>query len=388
LIPPAQPEQQMAEHTDVAVIGAGPAGLAVGACLRRAGLDFIILERNRQVASSWRRHYQRLHLHTIKQLSALPYLPFPASYPRYVPRHLMIEYLDSYAARFDLKPRFGEAAGSVRRHGNEWHVESTSSSISAPHVVIASGFNAEPVTPSVPGMETFKGKVMHSADYADARPFAGQSVLVVGMGNTGAEIALDLAEAGARPSISLRDGVHIVPRDLFGIPIQIVAMLTTSVLPAKTIDALFPLILDLALGDLSTHGLRRPQQGILQQVADSARIPVLDVGTVGKICEGAIKVVPGLSEVTADGAVFAGGGSGTFDAIIFATGYRPGYRSFLDTDAIEIPGNALPDRANPDATIHFLGFRNPVTGLLRAISRDAVAIADSIVRERRRTAAR
>ena len=249
----------MAEHTDVAVIGAGPAGLAVGACLRRAGLDFIILERNRQVASSWRRHYQRLHLHTIKQLSALPYLPFPASYPRYVPRHLMIEYLDSYAARFDLKPRFGETAGSVRRHGNEWHVESTSSSINSPHVVIASGFNAEPVTPSVPGMETFKGKVMHSADYADARPFAGQSVLVVGMGNTGAEIALDLAEAGARPSISLRDGVHIVPRDLFGIPIQIVAMLTTSVLPAKTIDALFPLILDLALGDLSTHGLRRPQ---------------------------------------------------------------------------------------------------------------------------------
>ena len=142
----------MAEHTDVAVIGAGPAGLAVGACLRRAGLDFIILERNRQVASSWRRHYQRLHLHTIKQLSALPYLPFPASYPRYVPRHLVIEYLDSYAARFDLKPRFREAAGSVCRHGNEWHVESTSSSISAPHVVIASGFNAEPVTPSIPGM--------------------------------------------------------------------------------------------------------------------------------------------------------------------------------------------------------------------------------------------
>ncbi len=67
----------MAEHTDVAVIGAGPAGLAVGACLRKAGLNFIILERNQKVASSWHRHYERLHLHTVKQLSSLPYFPFP-----------------------------------------------------------------------------------------------------------------------------------------------------------------------------------------------------------------------------------------------------------------------------------------------------------------------
>jgi cation diffusion facilitator CzcD-associated flavoprotein CzcO len=93
----------MAEHTDVVVIGAGPAGLAVGACLRKAGLDFIILEKDHQVASSWRRHYERLHLHTVKQLSSLPYVPFPAAYPRYVPRHLVVEYLDSYAAHFDLK---------------------------------------------------------------------------------------------------------------------------------------------------------------------------------------------------------------------------------------------------------------------------------------------
>ena len=95
----------MAEHTDIAVIGAGPAGLAVGACLRKASLNFIILERDHKIASSWHRHYERLHLHTVKQLSSLPYFPFPAVYPRYVPRNLMIEYLDRYAANFDLRPR-------------------------------------------------------------------------------------------------------------------------------------------------------------------------------------------------------------------------------------------------------------------------------------------
>ena len=106
-------------------------------------------------------------------------------------------------------------------------------------VVVASGYNADPVSRSDAGLERFKGKLIHSADYRNAKPFAGQSVLVIGMGNTGAEIALDLAEGGARPTISVRNGVHIVPRELFGLPIQVVAMLATRLLPLKANDALF-----------------------------------------------------------------------------------------------------------------------------------------------------
>ena len=95
--------QHMAGSTEVVVIGAGPAGLAVGACLRKRGLDFIILEKNHRVGSSWRRHYERLHLHTVKQFSALPYVPFPAGYPRYVPRNLMVDYLENYAGDVRLE---------------------------------------------------------------------------------------------------------------------------------------------------------------------------------------------------------------------------------------------------------------------------------------------
>src|SRR5229473_6646107 len=180
------------------------------------------------------------------------------------------------------------------------------------HVILASGFNAEPVIPSIPGMEKFRGKLIHSAAYANAKPFAGQSVLVIGMGNTGAEVALDLSEGGARARISIRNGVHIVPRDLFGIPIQLVAMLATRVLPSAASETLFQRIIDLALGNLSKHGIRRPTEGILRQVASSAKIPVIDVGTVRKISDGAIRIAPGISAITEDGAIFCGGDEGKF----------------------------------------------------------------------------
>jgi hypothetical protein len=372
----------MPERTDVAVIGAGPAGLAVGACLRKAGVDFTILDRGDKVASSWHRHYERLHLHTVKQLSSLPYLPFPADYPRYVPRNLVIAYLDRYAANFDLKPRFGETVRSVRRDRNDWIIEATRSSISASYVVVASGFNAEPVMPSFSGLEKFRGKVIHSAQYINAKPFVGQSVLVIGMGNSGAEIALDLSEGGARTTISVRNGVHIVPRDLFGIPIQIVAIIATKLLPSAANERLFPRILDLAIGDLSQHGVKRPNEGILQRVASAARIPVIDVGTVRKISEGAIKVAPGISTITGEGASFSGGNSRKFDAVIFATGYRPDYRSFLGDSDISSPGDRRSAGRSSNSTIYFVGFRNSVAGLLRQISREAVEVAGNIARRR------
>jgi cation diffusion facilitator CzcD-associated flavoprotein CzcO len=375
-------ESKVAETTSVVVVGAGPAGLAVGACLRKAGLDFIILEKESQVGSSWRRHYERLHLHTVKQYSSLPHLPFPKDYPRYVPRNQVIEYLDAYAGHFNLQPRFGEAVRSIHKDGNDWIVDSTSLSIRAPFVVLASGYNAEPIQASFAGMEKFKGKIVHASDYANGKPYAGQSVLVIGMGNTGAEIALDLAEHGAHPTISLRDGVHIVPRDLFGIPVQMVAMVSGK-LPLGANDRIFPIVLDFVFGDLTKFGLKRPKEGLMQQIRTRARIPVLDVGTVRKITEGAIKIAPGITEITEDGAVFADGSKRLFDVIIIAIGYRPNYQSFFSADDFKsIDGGAPPGNAG----VYLVGLRNSATGLLRDISAGAIQTADDIVRRQLRLA--
>ena len=367
------------EATEVVVIGAGPSGLAVGACLQRRRVDFIILEKEHQVGSSWRRHYERLHLHTVKSLSSLPFQSFDRNYPRYVPRSLVVRYLEEYATSFNLTPRFGENVHAVRKQGNGWLIESTTKAFSAPHLVVASGLNAEPVTPQFPGAEKFRGRILHGGAYVNATPFAGQRVLVVGMGNTGAEIALDLCEHGAETTISIRDGVHIVPRDLFGLPIQVVATVATRLLPLKINDALFPVILDFALGNLSKHGIRRPSEGILEQVVKSGKIPVLDVGTAKLIRDGRINVMRGIAAISEDGVIFEGGEQRRFEAIIFATGYRSGYQNFLDlADNLGAKGT--------DPPIYFVGFRNPVTGLLWEISKEARSVANSIAHRRGKTA--
>ncbi|MDF2389399.1 NAD(P)/FAD-dependent oxidoreductase [Nostoc ellipsosporum NOK] len=371
----------MRDSTPVAIIGAGPAGLAVAACLRQAGLDFVMLEKEQQAAPAWRRHYERVHLHTTKRYSSLPFVPFPRDYPRYVPRDLFVEYLDDYARRFDIEPRFGETVRAIGRDGRGWRVEATSGSLRAWHVVVASGYNAEPLWPGFAGIETFKGQMLHSADYRNAVPFAGQSVLVIGMGNTGAEIALDLAEGGARPTISVRGGVHIVPRELFGVPIQMVGM-ATRLGPQRVNDFLFPVILDLVLGRLDKYGLRRPRQGLLEQIAIASRIPVIDVGTIAKIRDGTITVAPDIAEISERGARFVDGRQGEFDAIVLATGYRPGYARFLEP-GIE-PGPSGVNARASDLGLYLVGFHNAVTGLLREIGIEAQAIADDIRQRRNR----
>jgi cation diffusion facilitator CzcD-associated flavoprotein CzcO len=373
------------DTTPVAIIGAGPAGLAIAACLRQARQDFVLLEKEQQAAPAWRRHYERVHLHTAKRYSSLPFVPFPRDYPRYVPRDLFASYLDAYAQRFDLRPRFGETVRAISRQGRSWLVDTTTAPLHASNVVIASGNNAEPLMPGFAGADAFKGKSLHSADYRNATAFAGQSVLIVGMGNTGAEIALDLVEGGARPTISVRGGVHIVPRELLGVPIQMIGM-AARLMPQRINDALFPIILDLALGRLGKYGLSRPQQGMLQQIALSSRIPTIDIGTVRKIREGAIKIAPDIAEVTEQGARFVDGKHGVFDAIIFATGFRPGYARLLEP-GVQPGGSGVNARAS-ELGLYLIGFHNPVTGLLREISIEAEQIADDIrLRRNRKKAA-
>jgi indole-3-pyruvate monooxygenase len=365
------------EHT--VIIGAGPAGLAVAACLKRAGVEPLVLERADRVGASWRMHYDRLHLHTPKSGSALPFLPYPDDYPRYPSRQQVIDYLEAYAARFDVAPRFGQDVVEIRQAGG-WQVRTKDAEYCAENLVIAAGYNRQPNIPSWPGQDHFAGEVWHSSQYRNGEAFRDRDLLVVGFGNSGGEITVDLCEHGARVAMAVRSPVNIVPREILGIPAQRISIAQRK-LPPRLVDTLNGTILKFIRPDLSTYGLRWSERGPATQIAEQARIPLIDIGTVDLIRQGRVVVHPGIERFTREGVVFTSGAQARFDAVILATGYRPRVDALLcDTAGVlDAAGTPLVSGyATPRPGLFFCGYRVTATGALREIGLEAQRIARTI----------
>lgn len=364
------------------IVGAGPAGLAAGACLRRAGRDFAIVERDDAVGASWRRHYERHHLHTVKRHSALPFRPFAADEPEYVPRAHVVAYLEDYARAFSLAPELGVTVERAEpAPGGGWRVATSAGARDCRFLVFATGYNRVPYRPSFAGQERFGGAIVHSADYRSGAPFAGRRVLVVGLGNTGGEIALDLVEHGAAAvDLCVRGPVHVVARDPFGLPAQRLA-LASAWIPVAVRDRLFRALVRLTVGDLSRFGLRAPGEGIVAQLERTGRIPLIDIGTVALVKAGRIGVRPDLRELVAGGARFVDDAEADYDAIVLATGYRPALASLLPGAGDVLDERGLPRRFGRESErpgLFFVGFRPPITGMLREIAREARRVATTI----------
>jgi cation diffusion facilitator CzcD-associated flavoprotein CzcO len=378
---PAESSGSTATATEAAavVVGAGPAGLASAACLEQRGVHAVVLEAGPELATSWRNHYLRLRLHTAKQHSGLPGLPFPREVPLYPSREQMVAYLEQYAARFHIAPRTDEPVRRIAADGRELVVESARARYRAPVVVVAAGYNRVPNPEGLPDQERFRGAILHSTRYRDGAPFAGRRVLVVGAGNTGAEIALDLVEHGATATLSVRTPVNVVPRDFLGVPMQVTSIRLRK-LPLAVLDRIGRIVSRLAFGNLTRHGLLRPALGPISSIKLRGRIPLIDVGTVAAIKRGAIVVRPALARFTETGAVFADGSTVDIDAVILATGYRPGL-----ADIVAVPGT-LDDEGFPrdwrGAGVHpglyFVGYEDVSTGLLREIGLQAEAVAADV----------
>ena len=368
--------------TETIVIGAGPAGLAVAACLRHAGREVVVIDRAAEIGSAWRGHYQRLHLHTAKKHSSLPYRPFPREWPTYISREQFLTYLEDYARAFELAPRLSETVTRAQPTGGGWRVETSAGVHESRFLVIASGYNAVPHRPPLAGEERYKGAIVHSSGYRDGEPYHEKRVLVIGAGNTGAEIAIDLREHGATSvDLCVRGPIHVVKRDVFGIPAQVLAILT-SWIPVRVLDVIFRGLVAITVGNLARYGLVRPREGIVAQIDRLGRIPLIDIGTIGLIRKGEIRVRPDIREITAGGAIFVDGAPAEYDAIVLATGVRPRLDAFLDRAAgAVLDERGYPRRCGREAEIpglFFVGFHNAVTGLLREIGREAKNVATAI----------
>jgi len=368
-------------ESNTIIIGAGPAGLALGAELRRSGVSFVMLERGEHVAESWHRHYERLALHTPKRHSALPGLPFPRDYPTYPSRQQLIAYFDDYARTFDLHPEFGvDVSRCTRGADGRWSIETSVGEYRARNLVMAAGLNRVPTVPRWPGQETFPGRIVHTQDYKNGERFRCQRVLVVGFGNSGAEIALDLLEHGARPAVAVRSKVNVIPRDLLGIPIVVFGLLWKP-FPARFADAMNRMTLRLAIGNLSAIGLSKRDCGPFAQITEARQIPVIDVGTLARIRSGDIDVRKNIESFDRTTVRFADDTSEPFDAIVLATGFTTGLASMFpeQPDVLDDQGRPrISGRESAAPGLFFCGYELSRGGVLRQIGIDARHIARSI----------
>lgn len=363
---------------DAIVIGAGPAGLAAAAELQKVGYTVVVLDKADSVGSSWSHHYDRLHLHTARTMSSLPGRPIPRSAGRWVARDDFRSYLADYAVAEGLDVRLGVSAHAITRADDRWAVDSSIGALTADAVVVATGYNHTAKVPDWPGLADYTGRVVHSSEYRNPAALGAQDVLVVGPGNSGAEITADLAGAGVTVTLSVRTPPNLVRREVLGIPTQSLT-LSTSPLPTKAADKVARAMQVLTVGDLSRYGLPKAPRGIFSQQAEDDVTPTIDVGFIDALKAGKVTIVGAVESFTADAVRLADGQEISPEVVLVATGFQRGLEPLVGALGVIAPGGRPLINADDQLPglegLFFLGYSNPITGNIRQVAIDARRIA-------------
>jgi cation diffusion facilitator CzcD-associated flavoprotein CzcO len=372
-------------QSDILIIGGGAAGLTTAGALKQIGLESVILDKDDRIGGTWTRRHTRLHLHSVRRHSGLAHYSIPKSLPKYIPKDMFAKYLHDYARHFDLKWMGNCPVSKVRKvAGGEWTVESEQEIWRGKVVIIATGHYGSPFVPEWPGKNEFKGRLMHSIDYVTGRDFAGMRVLVVGAGNSGSEIACDLAEQGAVfVANSIRTPPPVVPRDALGTPVQVFGI-AMSPLPPQVADRIGNFIARMVIGDLSRYGLKPAAW----QPFTRHRIPIIDVGWVKELKQGRITIRPNVARFTPAGVVYDDvdyddGREEAFDVVIAATGFKTGLPQLLDVqDVLDERGYPKYPSGQPTSQpgLFFMGYTESVRGHLFEANRDSRRLAPIIAR--------
>ncbi|MGA5452711.1 ArsO family NAD(P)H-dependent flavin-containing monooxygenase [Streptomyces umbrinus] len=337
------------EHTQVVVIGGGQAGLAAGYHLRRLGLDFVILDAQAEPGGAWQHAWNSLRLFSPAAYSSLPGRPMPVQTGETYPdASHVVGYLTEFERRYELPLRRPVRVSGVHRDGRLLHVETDSGSWQARAVISATGTWWRPFLPAVPGRSDFRGRQLHTVEYRSPHDFAGQKVIVVGGGNSGAQIAADLAYESELTWVTQRP-----PRFL-----------------ADDIDGR-------VLFDSATARRRALDEGS----ADTGGVASLgDIVAIPPVHDardaGLLKASPMFVRLERDGVVWADGTMMSADAVIWCTGFRPAL-SHLAPLCLRGPRGHIPTagtRAVAEPRLHLLGYGDwtgPASATLIGVGRPA-----------------
>lgn len=367
------------------VIGGGAAGLSTAAALGQRGIRATVLDRDDCIGGSWARRYQSLKLHTIRRYSGLAYYPIPEDRPRYLSKDEYAAYLREYAEILGLDVSLKERVHTVHQiprnsEGMEWEVMTSRGIRRARVVVVATGHYAEASLPTWEGVEEFAGTLLHSCEYTTGAAYRGQNVIVIGLGNSGAEIAADLVVQGAGSvSISIRTPPPIVTREMFGIiPVQLFGIVLTSIGMPRVIDRVGAVLRRISIGDLTAYGLGQAAWGPF-----TARKPaVIDTGFVKQLKQGRVLVRPTVARFDSKGVIYADGSREAVDVVVAATGFRTGLEKILLLpEVINDIGQPRFRSGGPTSVpgLYFIGFDETIRGHLFEINRESKRLAVEVV---------
>jgi len=201
----------------VLVVGGGQAGLGIAARLTHLGIDTLTVDRHERIGDNWRKRYHSLTLHNEVTVNHLPYMPFPPTWPVYIPKDMLANWFEAYVEALELNYWTGMSltAGSYDDATGTWEItlqrtDGAERIVRPRHVVFATGVSAIPVQPNLPGLTEFGGTVMHSGTYTDGQAWRGRKALIVGTGNSAHDVAQDLQASGADVTMIQRASTHIV----------------------------------------------------------------------------------------------------------------------------------------------------------------------------------